>query len=129
MPGKLVVLVVLMGLNLLLTGVEVALAPGFNVVALLINAFLLYSVIRGNESIRRAMIALSYLGLILSVVALILALLVLSRLLGTLLGIIALAAIFVSIARCVYTIWVLNQPDVQSWMFKRSLGLSGSDPI
>lgn len=87
MPGKLVVLVVLMGLNLLLTGVEVALAPGFNVVALLINAFLLYSVIRGNESIRRAMIALSYLGLILSVVALILALLVLSRLLGTLLGI------------------------------------------
>jgi len=130
MPGKLVVLVALMAFNLLLSAAQLAFeVRGMTVFAFVINAFLLYSVLKGNESIRRLLIILSWLGLGLNAIALVLLVPTMSLLLGTLVGIITFVTIVVSTARCAFTIWALNAPEVQQWMYKRSMGLSDSEQL
>lgn len=130
MPGKLQVLVGLMVLNLAITAAQLAFeTKGMTIVGLVINGFLLYSVIKGNESIRRLLIVLSWIGLALNAVALVLVVPTITLLLGSLLGIVTFGAIAVSIARCAYTIWALNAPEVQQWMYKRSMGLSDSEQL
>lgn len=123
MPGKLVVVLALLSLNLLLSAGNVALeGVGLNVVGLAINAFLIYGVVRGNESIRKILIGLSWLGLIFSGLGLVLLVPLMAVSLGTVGGMVALATLAIGVVRCGYTIWALNQGDVQSWMFKKSLG-------
>ena len=130
MPGKLQVLVALMALNMLITAAELAFdMRTMTIIGLAINAFLLYSVIKGNESIRRALIVLSWLGLAINAVGLALLVPAISLLLGTIGGIVTFLAIAISMARCAYTIWALNAPEVQQWMYKRSMGLSSSEPL
>jgi hypothetical protein len=130
MPGKLQVLVVLMALNMLLSAVQLIFEmKTFTVIGLALNGFLLYSVIKGNESVRRLLIVLSWLGLILNGVGLVLIVPALSLMLGTIAGIVMFIATAIGIARCAYTIWALNAPEVQQWMYKRSMGLSDSESL
>lgn len=127
MPSKLLVVVALMGFNLLLACVETALVwpqqkSGLINIALL--GFLLYGVLRGNESIRRLLIALSWIGLVFAGIGLVLTIPLFTTLLGSMLGILTIVGLVVGSARAVYLIWCLNQPDVQRWMFERSLDLT-----
>ncbi|MBL8740570.1 MAG: hypothetical protein JNK04_05740 [Myxococcales bacterium] len=123
-------LVVLMAFNLLLSLAQVALQMNvMTVIGIVINAFLLYSVIKGNESVRRALIVLSWIGLILNGIALAIAVPAITLMLGTTIGIITFVGAAIGIARCAYTIWVLNAPEVQTWMYKRSMGLDPDAPL
>ncbi len=130
MPGKLQVLVGLMALNMLISAAQLAFEmKTMTIIGLALNGFLLYSVIKGNESIRRLLIILSWIGLALNGIGLVLVVPAMSVMLGTIAGIVMFVALAVGIARCAYTIWALNAPEVQNWMYKRSLGLSDSERL
>lgn len=124
MPEKLIILLALLGLNLLSSIAQVAMdGVGLNVLGLLLNAFLIWGVLSGKEAVRTFLIGASILGLILSGFALLASLLMIGSLIGAIAGIITLVSATIGVVRCGYTIWCLNQPDVQSWMFRRSAGM------
>jgi len=123
MPSKLVVLVVLLSVNLLVSLGQVAMdGVGLNIVGLLLNAFLLWGVLSGKEGVRAFLIGASWIGLFFSLFGLVGAFLMMSTLIGAIAGLITLVSVTIGIVRCGYTIWCLNQPEVQSWMFKKSTG-------
>jgi hypothetical protein len=106
MPGKLMVLVFLMGIGVLvnlLTGALFSAAIG---VALVVG------VLVGNDGVRKFLIGLSALQIVWAVIVLIGA-----SALGS--GALAIAGIFAIGIPALY-IWVLVQEDVRDWMFRKN---------
>lgn len=114
MPTKLKVLVGFLGVL-----VVASLATGSWLGAAL-HGVMLFGIVRGHEGMRKVLIGLAsveiaYLGL-----ATWLGFTVASGAPGTLLAEIAVSAV-VGIAVDISIIWCLRRPDVQNWMFLRSL--------
>lgn len=85
------------------------------------NCLMIYGAVRGREGMRTILIGLSVVSLVFGGLGLLFSL-------GVALSSFRLAyflAVFVGglgVLQSVYFIWCLKQSDVQSWMFKRSLG-------
>ncbi len=86
-----------------------------------VNAALMFGVWRGNESVRKLLIMVSWLGLVLNGIGAVLAFIAMAAWSG-LAGIVFYAAAW-GFMQCGYMIWCLGRPDVQHWMFNRSLKL------
>jgi len=115
MPTKLITALALMAIGATLSFVGGRWFVG------IINIALMFGVWRGNESIRGLMIGLSWIGLILNAIVGALSVMAIATLSG--LAFIALIAAGFGAAQCIFMIWCLAQPDVQRWMFNRSLKL------
>lgn len=104
MPGKLVVVVALLGLSVLLN----LLALSFlNVV---IGCALLFGILVGNDGIRRLVMALAWISLVLAGFGLVAA---------AAAGATVVAAVGVfGVTQNIWLIWALRQDDVRNWMFK-----------
>lgn len=114
MPGKLKVLVGLMGLSIVLALI------GQSWVSAIINILLLVGVLKGSEGVRNILMILAFIGLCFGAFALITSAALL--LAAGPLGLIGLGGVAVSIAQNGFLLWCLTQQDVQAWMFHRSSG-------
>jgi hypothetical protein len=104
MPGKLTVVVVLLGLGILLNLISMSLLSVAFGVALLVG------ILAGNDGIRRFVIALAWINLALGAFGLVM---VLSA--GD--SLVLMLAVF-GVAQTLFVLWALMQEDVREWMFK-----------
>ncbi|NUP06887.1 MAG: hypothetical protein HOW73_12615 [Polyangiaceae bacterium] len=116
MPGKLKVLLGIIGVAVVLS------ALGSDWARAIIYGLVMFGVWRGNETVRKLLIVVGWLGLIFNGIAAAMALVASVALSG--LALIALVNFVWGCAYCAYMIWCLGQQDVQHWMFNRSLNLT-----
>ena len=109
MPGKLIALMALMGIN-----AAMSFADGRYVVGT-IQVLILAGVAAGNEAVRKLLIALNGLSLVVSVVFGAIAFFA-----GPL-AMLALASTIFGVVSAAFAIWVLTRPEVEHWMYKRSM--------
>ncbi|MBK6514074.1 MAG: hypothetical protein IPM79_31340 [Polyangiaceae bacterium] len=115
MPSKLKLALGLMGIGVLLALI------GERWFSVIINLALMFGIWRGNESIRGFMIGISWIGLILNIIVAVVSFGAAFVTFG--LTLIPFAAGVWGAVQCAYMIWALKQPEVQHWMFNRSLKL------
>ncbi len=87
--------------------------------ALALNAASIVGVMRGSEMVRRILIGLSGLGAVMSGFGLLLSFATAGE--GSDFAMTVFVVSALGLGQTGYTIWALNQPDVQAWMFQRSL--------
>ncbi len=115
-PGKLVVVVVLIGLGILVNLLSGALLSAG------IQGALLFGVLVGNDGVRTLLRVVAALNILTVVVMSVPAM----QATGS--GVVVVAA-FMSVGINSYFIWALGQPDVREWMFRKNfkLGEDGQD--
>jgi hypothetical protein len=119
MPTKLKVLVGLFGVAILLS----VLTQSW--VSAGIQILLLLGVLKGNEGVRTLLIGAAFLGICGNIYALAMAAMIVAGNALPLVSVTVIAMIatgVLGIFECIFFIWCLRQPDVQSWMFKKTMG-------
>jgi len=104
MPGKLKVVVALLGLGVLLNFLSMSL------ISVAFGIALLVGILVGNDGVRKLIMILAWISLVFSGVSMVL-LVSLGYPLGVALGAFGLA-------QNIFLIWALKQNDVRDWMFK-----------
>jgi hypothetical protein len=119
MPTKFKILVGMYVFSLVTTGIELYLDPGwFKGLTLALTAFILVSLLRGNEAMRQFVMFFAFIGLCISAVAMVLGLLVS---LASPLAILGVLLSGYGVVRSGYVLWCLKQQDVQFWMYNKSM--------
>jgi len=118
MPGKLVVVVVLLGVALVLNIVNGALLSAG------LHGALVFGVLIGNDGVRTFLRALAAVNILVVLVMSIPALEALAT--GSL-----IAGVILSVGINAYFIWALGQEDVREWMFRKNFKLpeDGDDEV
>jgi uncharacterized membrane protein YadS len=120
MPSKLKVLIGLLAVSIVLAVVS----QSWFVVGL--NALLLIGVLKGNEGVRTLLIGLGFLGICGNA-----AIMILAAMVGTagndLIALVVMATGVFGIFQSGFFIWCLRQADVQSWMFRKTMGMDVAD--
>jgi hypothetical protein len=119
MPAKLRVLVIVMGVGILLNIAQGLAGSGMGWVSGVVGAALIVGVLRGSEGVRTLLIGLAALGLVFGAIGLALGVAVMA--LGALVGVLLVGGSAVSVGQNAFMIWCLRRPDVQQWMFNKSL--------
>ena len=104
MPGKLIAVVVLLGLGIALNLITMSL------LSVALGVALLVGILVGNDGVRRFVMILAWISLVMGGFALVLFVTA-----GSSLGVIFAAF---GVAQNVFLIWALKQDDVRNWMFK-----------
>jgi hypothetical protein len=122
MPTKLKALLVLLAVSILMnvaTGLSGSLSGWLGA---LINVILFLGVVRGKEGARNLLMMLAGIGLMFSIFAVLVGILALASAPNPLGGIVVLFAAAFALGQNGFCLWCLRQPDVQHWMYQKSLG-------
>lgn len=105
MPGKLMAVVILLGIGVVLNLLTMSL------ISMAIGITLIVGILVGNDGIRKLVMILAYISLLFSGIAMVLVVLVAAHPLVLVMGLFG-------VAQNVFLIWALKQNDVRDWMFK-----------
>ena len=122
MPKKLIVVLVFVAISLVLN----ALAQSW--VAVAFNAAIGVALYKGHEAVRTFILWTSAFGAVGYGLLLALAAIAAVATGFNLVVMVGLAAFFFGFVQCVFTVLALRDPEVQKWMYDKSMGGGSDDP-
>ncbi len=119
MPTKLKVLLGLIGTSILMNVVGGIAGSSVSWVSALLNVILFIGVLKGSEGARTILMGMAALGLLFGGIGLLVSILALAA--SPILGLVLVIVTGFACAQNGYSLWCLQQYDVQKWMYDKSL--------